>query len=83
MTVNFVDLMIIDQDTSAFLLDDHAVACAGRLRSRAIATAALLTGADWRLDPFRVRRRFSVAGGLVLLRRDSSALSTGVPDRSP
>jgi hypothetical protein len=71
MTVNFVDLMVVDQDTLGFLLTvtpglwaNVVVAC--------LAAAALI-GFLWWLDPRRVRRRVSTlglvafVGGLALL----------------
>ena len=65
MTVDFVDLMIIDADTSAFLL-----AALPSLRLPIAAAAmitAVLAAAAWRLDPFRIRRRWSAAGGSLCL----------------
>jgi Sulfatase len=65
MTVDFVDLMIIDQDTLAFLL-----AAIPSLRLP-IAVAAMgtvaLTAVAWWLDPFRVRVRTSVIGGSLCM----------------
>ena len=51
MTVDFVDLMIIDRDTSAFLLT-ALPSLRVPIALAATATAALLVAA-WRLDPFR------------------------------
>ena len=60
MTVNFVDLMVVDQDTLGFLLTvtpglwgNVAMACV---------LSAVLIGFLWWLDPRRVRRRMSVLG---------------------
>jgi sulfatase-like protein len=65
MTVDFVDLMIIDQDTSSFLLT-----AIPSLRLPIFAglfgTAFLLTAA-WRFDPFRLRLRIALVGGLFCL----------------
>jgi hypothetical protein len=65
MTVDFVDLMIIDQDTLAFLL-----AAIPSLRLpiavAAMGTAAL-TAVAWRLDPFRVHVRTSAIGGSLCM----------------
>src|SRR3982074_569956 len=71
MTVNFVDLMVVDQDTLGFLLTvtpglwaNVVIAC--------LLVAALI-GFCWWLDPRRVRRRVSTlglaafVGGLALL----------------
>jgi len=79
MTVDFVDLMIIDRDTSAFLLAAFP-ALRGWIALAAVGTAALLIAA-WRLDPYRVRVRTGLIGSLLCM----SALVgvTVVPDRSP
>ena len=65
MTVDFVDVMIIDRDTSAFLLTVFP-ALRGWLALTAAATAALLIVA-WRLDPHRVRVRSSLVGGALCM----------------
>ena len=71
MTVNFVDLMIIDPDTSAFLFTIMP-----RLRAPFLIGALLAIPVFmllWRIDPFRVRMRTSAVGstfcmgGLVVL----------------
>src|SRR5664279_2327642 len=65
MTVNFVDLMIIDQDTSIFLLTIMP-----NLRwwvGLGAVVAAPLMGLVWYLDTFRVRRRIAIAGGTICL----------------
>jgi hypothetical protein len=61
MTVDFVDLMIIDQDTFAFLL--AAIPSLGLPIAVAAMVAAVLTAAAWRLDPFRVHVCTSAIGG--------------------
>jgi hypothetical protein len=61
MTVNFVDLMIIDPDTSAFVFTVMP-----RLREPflfGVVLAVPLIWVLWRIDPFRVRVRTSVLGG--------------------
>jgi hypothetical protein len=63
MTVDFVDLMIIDRDTSAFLLTVFP-SLGGWVALAAAATAALLIAAC-RLDPYRVRARSSLVGGAL------------------
>jgi hypothetical protein len=63
MTVDFVDLIIIDRDTSAFLLSVFP-SLRGWLALAAAATAVLLIAA-WRLDPLRVRVRSSLVGSAV------------------
>jgi len=65
MTVDFVDLMIIDQDTSAFLLAAFP-SLRLSLTLAALATAALLTVA-WRFDPLRARMRTSAIGGSLCM----------------
>jgi hypothetical protein len=65
MTVNFVDLMIIDQDTSMFLLTIMP-----RLRwpiALGAAIAVPLVVLIWRLDRFRMRMRNVAAGGTFCL----------------
>src|ERR1700760_2089722 len=65
MTANFVDLMVIDRDTAAFLFTIFP-----NLRWSAIAAAALvlpLMYALWWLDPFRIRRLPAAAAGLACL----------------
>jgi phosphoglycerol transferase MdoB-like AlkP superfamily enzyme len=65
MTVNFVDLMIIDTDTFAFLLTVFP----GLGRNIALAVAAGLVALIlvWRLDPFRVPMRRASLGSAVCL----------------
>lgn len=63
VTVDFVDLMIIDRDTSAFLLAVFP-SLGGWVALAAAATVALLIAA-WRLDPHRVRVRSSLVGGAL------------------
>jgi phosphoglycerol transferase MdoB-like AlkP superfamily enzyme len=65
MTVDFVDLMIIDQDTSAFLLT-AIPSLRAPIMLAALATAALLI-VTWRLDPFRMRARTSAVGGSLCM----------------
>jgi hypothetical protein len=65
MTVDFVDLMIIDRDTSAFLLAAFP-SLRGWIALAAAGTAALLTAA-WRFDPGRVRLRTSLVGAALCL----------------
>jgi hypothetical protein len=65
MTVDFVDLMIIDRDTSAFLLTVFP-SLRRWMALAAVATAALLIVA-WRLDPNRVRVRSSLIGGALCM----------------
>ena len=76
MTVNFVDLMIIDRDTATFLLTIMP-----RLRLYAVLGAVLavpLLVLIWRLDRFRVRRRYALFGGAFCLGA-LVALSLAVP----
>ena len=79
MTVNFVDLMIIDYDTIGFLF----TVMPGLGRN--VAIAALITlpaiAAIWWLDPMRVRVR-SAALGFVGCLAGLAAVSTAVPSNS-
>jgi hypothetical protein len=71
MTVDFVDLMIIDRDTSAFLLAAFP-SLRGWIGLAATVTAVLLI-ATWRFDRYRAGLRISLIGvslglvGLILL----------------
>jgi len=71
MTVNFVDLMIIDPDTSAFLFTIMPSLRGPILVGALVAIPVLML--LWRIDPFRVRVRTSALGstfcmgGLVIL----------------
>ena len=65
MTANFVDLMVIDRDTAAFLFTIFP-----NLRWSVISAALVtlpLMYALWWLDPFRIRRLPSAAIGLACL----------------
>ena len=65
MTANFVDLMVIDRDTAAFLFTIFP-----NLRWEVIGAAFVtlpLMYALWWLDPFRIRRLPAVAGLLACL----------------
>src|SRR4051794_31714875 len=65
MTANFVDLMVIDRDTAAFLFTIFP-----NLRWEVIGAAFVtlpLMYAVWWLDPFRIRRLPAVAGLLACL----------------
>jgi Sulfatase len=65
MTANFVDLMVIDRDTLAFLFTIFP-----QLRWSVIGAALVLFPlmyALWWLDPFRIRRLPAVAGALACL----------------
>jgi len=76
MTVNFVDVMIIDRDTATFLLTIMP-----NLRLYAVLGAVIalpLLVLIWRLDRFRVRRRYALFGGAVCL-GGLVALSLAVP----
>jgi len=65
MTANFVDLMVIDRDTAAFLFTIFP-----NLRWSVILAGLVmlpLMYALWRLDPFRIRRLPALAGMLACL----------------
>ena len=65
MTVNFVDLMIIDPDTSAFLFTVMPQLREPILVGLAIATPVLML--LWRIDPFRVRIRTTTLGSTLCM----------------
>jgi len=65
MTVNFVDLMMIDRDSIAFLFKIFP-----NLRWSAVISALLIVPlmiALWRLDPFRIRRLPAAVTALVCI----------------
>jgi hypothetical protein len=65
MTANFVDLMVIDRDTAAFLFTIFP-----HLRWSVVGAALVLVPlmyALWWLDPFRIRRLPAAAGALACL----------------
>src|SRR6202166_2137451 len=65
MTANFVDLMVIDRDTAAFLFTIFP-----HLRWSVVGAALVLIPlmyALWWLDPFRIRRLPAAAGALACL----------------
>jgi hypothetical protein len=65
MTANFVDLMVIDRDTAAFLFTIFP-----QLRWSVVGAALLIVPlmyALWWLDPFRIRRLPAAAGALACL----------------
>jgi hypothetical protein len=76
MTVDFVDLMIIDRDTSAFLL----AVIPGLRAQLAFAgfVVAMLLAIAWRLDPLRIRLRVNALGGTFCLAA-LTALSLSFP----
>ena len=59
MTIDFVDVMIVDRDTSAFLLATFPALRWWILLSAAATVAAVIV--KWRLDRYRVSRRASLA----------------------
>ena len=65
MTVDFVDLMIVDRDTSAFLLAAFP-SLRGWIALAVTGTAAVMIAA-WHLDPRRVRVRTSLIGGSLCM----------------
>ena len=66
MTANFVDLMVIDRDTAAFLFTIFPQSALVRDRRRAVVILPLMY-ALWWLDPFRIRRLPALAGKLACL----------------
>jgi hypothetical protein len=65
MTVNFVDLMIIDPDTSAFLFTVMPQLREPILFGLAITAPVLML--LWRIDPFRVRIRTTTLGSTLCM----------------
>ncbi|HET9688714.1 MAG TPA: LTA synthase family protein, partial [Pseudolabrys sp.] len=65
MTVNFVDLMIIDPDTSAFLFTIMPSLRGPILVGALVAIPLLMV--LWRIDPFRVRLRTSAVSGTLCM----------------
>jgi len=63
MTIDFVDVMIIDRDTAAFLLAVFPALRGWLLMAAAVTTAAIIVA--WRLDRYRVGRLASLAGLLL------------------
>jgi hypothetical protein len=76
MTVNFVDMLIIDPDTVAFLLMIYPDLAKYLALVSVLACALLLM--VWRLDRFRVRRRVAASGGFACL-AGVAALSFAAP----
>jgi hypothetical protein len=76
MTVNFVDLMIIDQDTVAFLLTVMPKLKVWLAIGAVIAVPLLALA--WRFDSFRVRPHMSATGGTFCVAA-LAALSISVP----
>jgi hypothetical protein len=65
MTLDFVDILIIDQDTAQFLL-----AALPNLRmplALAVVGTLAALGLGWRYDPYRLARRGNAAGALICL----------------
>jgi len=63
MTADFVDLMVIDPDTIAFLFTIFPGLARTVLISTAVAIPVLVL--LWRVDPFRIRRRTALAGAVA------------------
>jgi sulfatase-like protein len=76
MTANFIDLMIIDDDTVSFLLKifPDLERTVGLVLALALPALAFL----WWLDPFRMRLRSAALGGIACL-ASLAALSIAVP----
>jgi hypothetical protein len=76
MTVNFIDVMIIDNDTFAFLMT--VVPEVGRSLAIAGLLAAMIFVLVWHFDPLRVRLRTASVGALTCL-AVLTAVSFAVP----
>jgi hypothetical protein len=77
MTVSFLDIMIIDADTIAFLLS--VIPHLRVALAIAIVLAVPLSLLVWRLDPFRVGRRAATLGGAACF-AGIVAVSAAVPE---
>jgi hypothetical protein len=76
MSLSFIDVMIIDADTFAFLmLVFPSVRTASIVAALAFIPIAIVI---WRIDPFRVRRRAAAVGGIACL-AGSAGLSVAYP----
>lgn len=76
LTVDFIDLLVVDRDTASFLL----ILLPG-IRAKLAAVTALvvmLLALLWRCDPFRIRRSMSLSG-LTLTVGAIALLSIGIP----
>jgi len=76
MTVNFVDVMILDTDTIAFFLTIYPDLLRRVILAALVAVPAL--GLLWWLDPYRVRRRVASTGGTLCL-----AITVGISIAAP
>ena len=76
MTINFVDVMIVDSDTVAFLMNVFPALGAKVWLGAALGLVGLI--AIWRLDPFRLRPRDAVAGAALCL-ASLTGLALAVP----
>ena len=76
MTVNFLDVMIIDSDTVSFLLTVFPNLWSMVLLAAAVVVPAI--GLLWWFDPFRVRAKMALAGAVASFAL-LCALSLGVP----
>jgi hypothetical protein len=65
MTVNFVDLILIDADTFAFLMQIFPQLGTKVAIAATLGSAALIL--IWYLDPLRIRRRHALAGAVASL----------------
>jgi phosphoglycerol transferase MdoB-like AlkP superfamily enzyme len=77
MTVNFVDLMVIDADTFAFLMNIFPKLGAKVAIAAALGLIALAL--IWYFDPLRIRRRHALTGAMSCL-GGLVALSLAVPN---
>ena len=78
MTASFLDVLIIDPDTLTFLLSIYPDLRTGLLIGAGVAIPLIVL--LWRLDPFRVRARWSAAGAALSL-SGVVALSLAVPEQ--
>jgi hypothetical protein len=76
MTVNFVDVMILDTDTIAFFLTIYPDLLRRLILAALVAVPTL--GLLWWLDPYRVRLHIASAGGMLCLAA-AAAISIAEP----
>jgi len=77
MTLNFLDILLVDVDAAAFLLSIFPELRIGLVVASVLAVPVAVL--IWRIDPFRVRRSMAALGGAGCL-AGAIGLSTMVPE---
>jgi len=77
MTVSFLDVLIVDADTVAFLLMIFPEVRTAAIVGAIVAVPLLIV--IWRIDPFRIRRRSALAAGAACFTA-ATALATAIPE---